>query len=157
MRRDYQRVIRDALGLLFSPPLDPPIWESGDASRANVRDIVLPNYASEGFWKDIRETYSAHYIVVDAKNYKGKISKQQALQVANYLKPEGAGLFAIIASRNGATRPCEHTLREQWVAYGKMVVLLTDKDIVKMLLASGANRNPEDVLGEVIRDFRLSI
>ena len=135
----------------------PPIWESSDAPRANRRDIILPNYAADGFWKFLRETYDAHYIVVDAKNYKGKITKPQALQVANYLKPHGTGMFGIIATRSDASSACLHTISEQWTLYRKMIVLLLDKDIERMLLAASSGGKPEDVIGQIIEACRLSM
>ena len=105
------------------------IGESADASGVNRRDVILPNHAPGGFWKSMRDAYKADYIVVEAKNYKRPITKTQALQVANYLKPHGAGMFAIIATRNGANASCMGIIREQWTTYGKMMVVLTGDDI----------------------------
>ena len=153
----YQKVIAGVFEFLFAPPLLPPIWESSDAPRANRRDIILPNYAADGFWKYLRETYDAHYIVVDAKNYKGKITKPQALQMANYLKPHGTGMFGIIATRSGANSTCHHTIAEQWTLYRKMIVLLADDDIERMLLSAGSAGRPEDVIGQIVQTFRLSL
>lgn len=69
----YQRVVADVFEFLFVPPLMSHFWESSDTLGANRRDIILSNYAVDGFWKFLRETYQAHYIVVDAKNHKNKI------------------------------------------------------------------------------------
>lgn len=154
---EYQKVIRDVFEFLFTPPLGAPIWESSDHSKANRRDIIFPNYSAEGFWKFLRESYSADFIIVDPKNYKHKIKKAQVLQIANYLKPHGTGMFAIIACRKGGDAGCVTTLREQWAAYRKLIILLTDDDIEAMLLASGARGDPESVIGQVIQEFRLSM
>ena len=105
----------------------------------------------------MRDAYKADYIVVEAKNYKSPITKTQALQVANYLKPHGAGMFAIIAARNGANASCVETIREQWTTYGKMMVVLTGDDIENMLCTQGAGGSPEEFLVTVIREFRLSM
>lgn len=153
----YQKLIKDIFELLFTPPLDPPIWESSDLMKVNRRDIIFPNYASEGFWKFLRDSYKADYIIVDPKNYKNKIKKPQVLQIANYLKPHGAGMFAIITSRKGGDAGCITTLREQWAAYRKLIIVLTDNDIEAMLIASSAHGEPEKVLGQVIQEFRLSM
>ena len=155
--REFQIIIKEAFEYLFVPPLEQAMEESADASGANRRDVILPNYTPEGFWKSMKDTYNADYIVVEAKNHKGPISKQQALQVANYLKPHGAGQFAIIAARNGASRSCNETIREQWITYGKMIVLVTEDHVEDMLRAKGTGRNPEDVLVNLIRKFRLSL
>lgn len=153
----YQKLIRDVFELLFVPPLDVPIWELPDESNTNRRDLILPNYADDGFWKFLREAYQADYIVVDAKNYKGPVSKAQVLQVAHYLKPHGAGMFAIIASRAGADHGAKITQREQWAMHRKLVIVLNDKDVEAMLIAASSREQPEKVIGQIIQEFRLSM
>lgn len=154
---EYQSIVQDIFEFLFSPPLGAPVSESSDLLRTNRRDIVFPNYTYDDFWRFVRERYNADYIVVDAKNYKSNIKKAQVLQIANYLKPHGTGMFAIVACRKGEDSGCTSTLREQWAAYGKMIILITDDDMVAMLNAKGARGHPKDVIGDVIQEFRLSM
>ena len=153
----YQRLIRDVFEVLFVPPLDASIWELADDSEVNRRDLIYPNYADQGFWKFLREAYQADYIVLDAKNYKNKISKAQVLQVAHYLKPHGAGMFAIIASRSGGDYGAKVTQREQWAMHQKLILILNDKDVEAMLIAATSRGQPEKVLGQIIQEFRLSM
>lgn len=154
---EFQRIVKDAFEYLFVPPLKRVIGESADASGANRRDVILPNHAPDGFWKSMQDTYKADYIVVEAKNYKHPIAKAPALQAANYLKPHGAGMFAIIVARNGVNRSSMEVIREQWTTYGKMIVPVTGDDIEEMLRMKGAGNSPEEFLVTVIRDFRLSM
>jgi len=142
---------------MFCPPLGHPLWESSDASGINRRDIILPNEAQTGFWAFLRQRYGADYIVVDPKNYKGRVSKAQVLQIANYLKPHGTGTFAMIFSRNGEKRSSLLTRREQWSVYGKLVLVLLDDDLESMLLAHDSGGQPEEVLSRTIQDFRLGL
>lgn len=117
----YQSLVGDILECLFTPPLGKPIPELSDNAKANRRDFIMPNYTDSGFWAFMREKYQADYVVIDAKNYSRKIKKAEVLQIANYLKPHGAGLFGIIISRKGGdTSGCEHTLREQWMVHRKL-------------------------------------
>ena len=154
----YQSLVGDILEHLFTPPLGKPIPELSDKSLANRRDFIMPNYTDKGFWAFMREKYGADYIVIDAKNYTRKVRKSEVLQVANYLKPHGAGLFGLIVSRKGGDASgCEHTLREQWLVNQKMIIVLDDEDIIAMLMAKSDGRLPEDVLGQKIERFRLSM
>jgi len=153
----YQKIVRDALELMFCPPLGHPIWESADSSGVNRRDIILPNEAHDGFWAFLRRRYGADYIVVDPKNYKGRVSKAQVLQIANYLKPHGTGMFALIVSRYGEKKNATVTRREQWSVYGKMILTLTDDDLESMLLAYDSGGGAEEVITRVIQEFRLSL
>jgi hypothetical protein len=154
----YQSLIGDILECLFTPPLGKPIPELSDKAKANRRDYIMPNYTDKGFWAFMREKYQADYVVVDAKNYTRKVKKSEVLQIANYLKPHGAGLFGIIISRKGGDESgCEHTLREQWMVHRKLILVLDDDDIKEMLIAKSDGRIPEEIVGQKIEHFRLSM
>ena len=154
----YQRLVGQVLEFLFCPVLVKPILELPDATQTNRRDFILPNYAESGFWSFMRAKYNADYVVVDAKNYTGKIKKNQVLQLANYLKAHGAGLFGMIICRKGAdSRGSQVTLREQWLVHQKLILILKDEDLESMLLAKSDGRNPEEVIERKIEEFRLSM
>ncbi|MGG3509833.1 HNH endonuclease signature motif containing protein [Paenibacillus lautus] len=153
----YQRLIGKILEEYFCPPLSKPICESRDSTNSNRRDYILPNYSNEGFWKFIRDKYNADYVVVDAKNYSRKVSKKDILQIANYLKPFGAGSFGIIFSRKGGdNNGCFHTVREQWMLHSKMIIILDDYDM-KSILTSPNKKGVEEVISAKIQDFRLKM
>lgn len=99
----------------------------------------------------------ADYIVIDAKNYRQKISKKEVLQISNYLKEHRTGLFVMIITRNGVSESAIYTLREVWVVDKKMIIILQDNDIEQMLLEKISNREPENIIRQKIEDFRLSI
>jgi hypothetical protein len=153
----YQQLVGRILEKLFCPPLQTPISEHSDASGVNRRDFILPNYAESGFWAFLRSRYAADYIVVDAKNYTGKIKKKEVLQIANYLKPHGAGLFAMIICRGGGDTSCIHTLREVWAIYHKLIIVLNDIDIEQMLLSAKSGNPPESIIQQKIEEFRLAL
>jgi hypothetical protein len=154
----YQTLVGQILELLFCPILVKPISELSDATQTNRRDFILPNYADSGFWSFMRARYKADYVVVDAKNYTGKIKKSQILQLANYLKIHGAGLFGMIICRKGAdSRGSQVTLREQWLMHQKLILILNDQDLESMLLAKSDGRKAEEVIERKIEEFRLSM
>ncbi|HEY9600726.1 MAG TPA: HNH endonuclease signature motif containing protein [Allocoleopsis sp.] len=153
----YQKLVGSILEKLFCPPLSKPISELSDSSRVNRRDFIFPNYNDSGFWGYLRSRYTADYIVVDAKNYKEKVKKKEALQIANYLKSYGVGLFGVIVCRNGADLGCIHTLRETWLIQQKLIIILTDNDLEQMLLTQQSKAQPEIIIQQKIEDFRLSL
>jgi len=154
---DYQKLVGQILEHLFCPPLESPKSESSDKFKLNRRDWIFSNYSDSGFWHFLRQMYKADYIVVDTKNYKNPVSKTQVLQIANYLKSHGAGLFAIIATRKGVDGGAELTIREQWIVNNKMIIVLDDTDLENMLLSASSGGDPNKVIGQAIEDFRLSI
>ena len=99
----------------------------------------------------MRDGYATDYVVVDAKNSGKLVKKNDALQIANYLKQHGAGLFGIIMCRIGADAGCMHTLREQWCTHRKMILTINDDELGNMLLARSAGGRAETLLSGKIR------
>ncbi|MGP3772727.1 hypothetical protein ACTWJ8_18065 [Streptomyces sp. SDT5-1] len=154
---DYQNLCREISAALFSPPLSAPLWERGNFSKTNRRDLILPNYALEGLWGDLRTRYQADYVVIDAKNYSGSIKKEEVLQIANYLQKNGLGLFAMIFTRVEPSEQLNYVLREQWILHDKMIVILTDSDVRQMLTNKRMGVDPAEVIRQKIEDFRVSL
>ncbi|WP_010500108.1 hypothetical protein [Paenibacillus elgii] len=153
----YQKICASIFEHLFSPHLGRPITELPDYAQANRRDIIMANYAESGFWYYLRERYNADFIVIDAKNHSTKIDKNSVLQMANYLKAYGTGLFGIISCRSVPKESATHTQREIWMASNKLIIFLNDSDIEQMLSAKKNITSPEEIIKQKIEDFRLSL
>jgi len=154
----YQEKCKDIFEYLFSPPLGKPHYENRDETNTNRRDIIFPNYAENGFWKFLRNKYHADYIVIDSKNYKDDIKKEEVLQISNYLKSFGTGLFGVILNRNQPSKGAFVTRREHWIAYQKLIIFLNDSDLKQMLKTKEDNIiSPEEVIKEKIEQFRLEL
>ncbi len=149
----YESLITRILDLLFSKNLSSPITNRPTASKINRRDIILPNYCETGFWLFLRHRYKADYIVVDAKNYVGLVGKSDILQIANYLKQHGTGLFGIIITRKGEDAASLETRKEQWINDKKLIIILNDEEVKTMLSSS----HPEEIIKQKIEDFRLDL
>ncbi len=154
----YQALVGEILERVFCPPLKTPIAQKNDNAKKNRRDYILPNYSKENdIWEFLRDRYHADYIVVDAKNSGACITKQDVLQIANYLKKDGTGLFGIIIARKGFNSGSAYAVREMWLYEHKMIVVLNDDDIEQMLLARKNGGDPAELILKKIEDFRLSI
>lgn len=153
----YQGAWRDILERLFVPPLEPPEYEHVNGSKANRRDIIFANYATSGFWEFMRTQYQAEFVVVDAKNYGGLVTKGAVLQVANYLSVGSLGLFGIIACRNGINGTAKIVQKEQWLLHRKMILVLDHSDLREMVYTKFTEGSADIVLRQKLQDFRLSI
>ncbi|WP_059053627.1 restriction endonuclease [Paenibacillus senegalimassiliensis] len=153
----YQKICANILEHLFCPNLGKPIIELSDHIRANRRDIIMANYCDEGYWKYLRGRYRADYIIVDAKNYSTKVDKGCVLQMANYLKDYGPGMFGIIALRTEPKESAIYTQREIWMAHSKLIIFINDTDFEQMLMLKKNGNNSEEVIKQKIEDFRLGL
>lgn len=152
----YQRLCSDILEFLFSPPLELSSYEAFDYTRSNRRDIILENPADQGFWYNIKNTYYADYIIIDAKNHCKPIGKKSVIEIGHYLKKHGCGLFGILLTRKGLSKPADMARRELWISDHKLIIILSDKDIINMIEYKMDNKSPEDIIYQLITKFRIS-
>jgi tellurite resistance protein len=153
----YEKWCEDVLNFLFCPPLNSPIVQHRDDVSANRRDLIMPNYATRGFWHFLRNHYGAAFVVAEAKNSTSPVEKLAVLQLANYLSRHGTGLFGILLTRHGMNASAKWTRREQWVLHDKMIIALDDEDMRQMLLTKLTGKNPATLIQQRIEDFRLRI
>lgn len=67
-------------------------------------------------------------------------------------------MFAIIISRNGQEDTGSYfTRREIWATERKMIIILDDNDMEKMILAKAALNRPEEIIIQKIEGFRLEM
>ncbi len=153
----YQQLVAEILEFLFCPPLDPPRYEFTDADKRNRRDLIFENSTTDGYWAQLRVTYRADYLVVDAKNHGSQLKKTPVLEIAHYLKPYGCGMLALLVSRKGTSGAAAHAIREQWIGANKMIVSVDDAALRKMLTMKRDGNKPEEVIRRLIADFRMSL
>ena len=153
----YQEWVRDVFEYLFEPPLGPKHYESEDASGRNRRDLILQNWAESGFWAQLRSEYRAAQVVVDAKNYAQPLSKRPVLDLAHYLKPYGTGLFGILVSPEGSGPAADHAMREEWIGGQRLILSLSNEDVLLMISMKERGERPEELLRQRIGAFRLAL
>ena len=153
----YQQTVYDVLEHIFCPPLESPLYELADKDARNRRDIIFENASNEGFWNSVKNDYSGHYIVIDAKNYSSGLGKRPIIDIAHYLKIYGCGLFGIIVSRKGLASAGNHARKEQWIGNKKMIIVLDDDDLIEMLKEKKKQGTPEDIIRKKISTFRMSL
>lgn len=156
----YQYIVSKIFSELFKDELNVPKLESSDLSRDNRRDIVFANYSEHTKLKLLREHYGADYIVIECKNYKTvKVGKKEILQLSNYLKPYGLGMFGILSVRKSKQikDAAKRAQMEMWAHEKKMIIFLDDSDIITMLDNKLNDVEPIDWIFQKIEDLRFSM
>jgi hypothetical protein len=151
--REYQNIMGEVFTYLFSPPLNSPKIQSRTLDGLEIRDLILPNHATQGFWNEVRTDYKGAYIVVEAKNT-SKPDQKDVLQIADYLNANHAGLFGIMVSRKLSKSALEKRRKFYSESEHKMIVLLDDNDIVRMIQMKSNKEKPEEVIREKIDSYR---
>jgi hypothetical protein len=60
-------------------------------------------------------------------------------------------------SRKGGGTGSYYTCREIWAMDKKMIIVLDDDDLIKMIMAKATSNAPEEIIRQKIEQFRLSM
>lgn len=151
--------------------LSKPKSQSKTDVHYDIRDLLFENRASEGFWKDIRDDFDAHGVIVDAKNYKDEIDRDIVVNFeSKYIKGYGTGRFGIICARKvpeetrnivALNKRVPSAIKAQKDLFTKdpqkLIILLGEEDIINMLNMKASSQNPTDLLRERIFTLRERI
>ena len=92
--------------------------------------------------------FSSKYIVFEFKNYSGMIGQREIFTTVKYLYKKALRGIAVIISTNGldehANKAVQGILREE----GKLILSLTNADLIEMLKIKKNNEDPGDYLSE---------
>lgn len=138
--------------------MPPPRKQLTSSDEINKYDLIsrikINNYS---FWEFIQNRLNCQYIILECKNYTKHIKQGQILTTEKYLFPKALRSVAIIFTRIGADenalKMAEGALREQ----GKLILVLDDKLVCKMLHAKDLANDPSDILFNLADDFFMKL
>jgi len=155
---DYEKLCQDILSFCLVPPLLEPLCEESTEGGLHRRDAIyhIPHDAS-GFWEYVKRAYNALAVIVEAKNYTGKLPKDQVVITSKYLGSKKLGNFGIIICRDGLDDSGKKEQLDRWLHHDEMIVCLTDGDLEEMVGLKLAGHDPEHVIDRKIRELRSAL
>ena len=162
---NYEDLCVELLKNIFSEDLD--LWYTQAVASCGmfrfdlicrIKDRKTNNEPQYGqFWKIIENYFNSIYIVFEFKNYSNKVTQKEIFMTERYLYAKSIRSVAIIISQNEydensriAAKGC---LREN----GKLILLLTTKDLITMNEMKENGDDPSDYLLDKLDNFLLDI
>jgi hypothetical protein len=141
--------------LLFSDSLGEPDIQSTTRDGLHRRDALFPNKSKDGFWHRVITRHDAQFIIVDFKNYEGEVGQESVDQIVKYVN-QAVGHFGIVWTRNAMKK---NTLDAQLKAFRDdkkaVVLVILDKDVIKMCELKMSGKRPEEHLSELYNTTML--
>lgn len=158
--QDYERFVRVVWNYLFIDDLGEGQAQSRTGAEnegVEIRDLIFSNRANSGFWKDLKDKYAASEIVVDAKNT-DNVSRNDLRQLYCYLKPVlgFCGFIVTRAQPSEAVAAFNRSLCKNF-RQERVVLILTDKDLMRMVMAKRRGNDPTRHLQRKMSEFVRSI
>jgi CheY-like chemotaxis protein len=155
--RSYEDLCVDLLTYLFVPPFPAVHVQSRTADGHEIRDAILANASTGGFWGDLRREFDCVNIPCEFKNYRQPIGTREVQQLRLRLEKPSLGRFGLLICRHGANTGA---VAEQRLAYSsapkKLILFVTDETIKSMVGERERNGKPEGILQKLKTEFELS-
>lgn len=153
----FEALADEILRYLF--PKDLHGWHKQKATDDGLSryDYVCRIRPTTDFWQFIVHHLNSRYVVFEFKNYADKIKQGQILTTEKYLLERGLRRVAIVLSRRGASDNAERMAQGAMREHGKLVLVLSDDEVCRMLHMKENGEDPSDFLFESTDNFLLSL
>lgn len=131
----YERICKSILFLLFAPDLRGFLEQNTTVDRINRFDVVCSIAANEDFWARMASDFRTRTVLFECKNYSDPIRPHEVFTTERYLSSKALRTVAFLLSRKGWTTQCEVAAHGALREGGKLLVCLSDKDLMTMLQA----------------------
>lgn len=154
----YEELCREVFIFLFDPVLYgfQPQEETSDGGNRYDFICRIKSGASP-FWDGMRHDFRTRAILFECKNYQEPIGPDQVYSTERYLFTGALRtvclLIARIGASDGALRAAQGAMRES----GKLILLLSNADLINMIKLKGSPEGPETYLDEKIWKFVISL
>lgn len=161
----YETICRDIIEYLFGDDLRDVRSQKRTADNLNVYDLVYRVSPKHPFWVTLTRDFRARVVLFECKNYGKPIGAMQVFTTERYLSASALRPVCFVLSRKAAhphaVQAASGAMRES----GKLLVFLSDDDLVKMLKAKDAQlreggstaemqaNDPTEILDQTIYDF----
>lgn len=155
--RLYENKCLEILQYLFEADLS--LWDTQMKTDEGLDrfDLLCRISSMDDFWRTLVDSFRSRFIVFEFKNYEDPIDPGLIYTTERYLYPNALRSVAIIIARNGykeqTLKAAKGALREN----GKLILLITQNDLIAMLRAKDVGDSPNDLLSRLLDGFLSSI
>jgi hypothetical protein len=149
----HEDIVKQILVFCFEGEFEPfrirdQVRATGGSRR---RDFIINNSNPKSdFWRHMRSK-GIEQILIDAKNYNGRLKYNDVANTLEYLTNPAFGNFIIIISRVGFTDYSR--LIDAYLARKQVVIVLTDDDLIAMMHYKGQGKSPTAIVEEKYYEF----
>lgn len=154
---EYQKLGTEIIKFLFKTEFTKTLEEDYTKDKMFRRDLLCGIKGRSEFWKLIMQHYNSRFVVFEFKNYTEKIDQNLIYITQKYLYNAALRNIAIITSRNGFSDNAYKATTSILTKDGKLIMDLTDDDLITMLMMKADEQDPSDYLLDKLQTFLMSI
>lgn len=156
---EFEKTCTEILKYLFADNLT--LWKEQAKSNSKLFrfDLIckIKNETEQEFWNVIKRFYDTLYIVFEFKNYSSPITQSELYTTEKYLYAKALRRVAIMISRKGLDKNAELAQRGVLRENGKLIICLSDADIINMINLKENGDEPCDYLSNYLDELLVDL
>ncbi len=154
---EYEKLCTEVFIKLFDPYLYGFQRQASTSDGSNRYDFISRIKSGNTFWDSLRQDFRTKAILFECKNYEEPIGPDQVYSTERYLFSGALRTVCILVARLGANEAAIRAAQGAMRETGKLLILLSNQDLIEMLKLSTQEGGPEDFLDKRIWDFIISL
>jgi Holliday junction resolvase-like predicted endonuclease len=155
--RQYEDLCLEILNYLFIPPFRVPKVQSRSEDGLDIRDAVYPIGNGHHFWDGVKSDCRTRFTVAEFKNHTSGPSQKEVESLQQYLFKKAMRMFGLLCARLPPTDSALKARRRSWLEFDKLIVILSDDELIDMLRIRGSDSDPTDVIDAQLDEFFLEL
>jgi hypothetical protein len=155
--RQYENKCIEILRHLFFEDLENWDTQSTTDDELSRFDMICRIASQNDFWKSLIQSFQSRYVLFEFKNYQNAIGQDQIYTTERYLYLRGLRSVGFIIARVGGSKQAIKAAKGALREHGKLILILTNDDLCKMLEMKKDGKIPSDHLSEILDEFLISL
>ena len=153
---EYESICSDIIEYLFDDEFSITDKQHNSADKLFRMDLICSLKGNSEFWKLLIQHYNSRFIVFEYKNYNKQIDQNLIYITEKYLFNAALRNVAIIISRKGFSKNAEAAARGCLKENGKLIIDITDNDLIQMINIKDDGEEPADYLLNKLEKYLMS-
>ena len=153
---EYESICSDIIEYLFDDEFSITDKQHNSADKLFRMDLICSLKGNSEFWKLLIQHYNSRFIVFEYKNYNKQLDQNLIYITEKYLFNTALRNVAIIISRKGFSENAEAAARGCLKENGKLIIDITDNDLIQMIDIKDDGEEPADYLLNKLEKYLMS-
>lgn len=153
----YEKKCFEILKFLFDNDLT--LWEKQNRTEDGLSrfDLICRVASVDDYWKTLVKSFNSRFILFEFKNYCDPIDQGQIYTTERYLYNKGLRSVGFIIAKKGGSKNAERAAKGALKENGKLILILSDDDLGKILKLKDNNGSPNDYLSNLLDKWLISL
>lgn len=155
----YEDICYNILKSLFADDL--ALWQKQSKSNHDLYrfDLLcrIKDDNQKTFWSIVENYFQSKYIVFEFKNYTDVVTQEEIYTTERYLYAKALRSVGIIITTNGYHKNAQWAAKGCLRENGKLILLLTNKDLKEMIQMKNNDESPADFLLKTLDETLLEL